>query len=181
MAAVKEAFLARDALAVVVALVAEPLQRHAAGRAGAADANTVQLVLTFLRNLVVLPDAAPTAGAHTPCRLRWAAPAAPLPGRPGPASGCLTSRRPARRPLVRPCSVASLGVAAGAACSRGRRCACCRRAATDARAGLAGRRLAGRPSEPAARGAAGASAGRRRAGAARGHGAAHHAGAARRA
>jgi hypothetical protein len=70
MAAVKEAFLARDALAVVVALVAEPLQRHAAGRAGAADANTVQLVLTFLRNLVVLPDAAPTAGARTPCRPR---------------------------------------------------------------------------------------------------------------
>ncbi|KAK9842310.1 hypothetical protein WJX81_005935 [Elliptochloris bilobata] len=64
MTAVKEAFLARDALAVVVALVAEPLQRHAAGRQSTADANIVQLVLTFLRNLVVLPDCSPTGGSR---------------------------------------------------------------------------------------------------------------------
>ena len=63
MAAVKEAFLARDALAVVVALVAEPLQRLTAGRQSTADANTVQLVLTFLRNLLVLPDSSPAACA----------------------------------------------------------------------------------------------------------------------
>ena len=69
MAAVKEAFLARDALAVVMALVAEPLQRSAAGRPTTADANTVQLVLTFLRNLIVLPDRAPTAGAPSASRL----------------------------------------------------------------------------------------------------------------
>jgi len=147
MAAVKEAFLARDALAVVVALVAEPLQRHAAGRAGAADANTVQLVLTFLRNLVVLPDAAPTAGALTlplsdqqavvlslprpPSRLaarprgRRPDEQAPRPVAPGKAMRCCQPRRCCRAP-----------------CSRGRcrvrrargRCACCRRTPTDARA-----------------------------------------------
>ena len=66
MTAVKEAFLARDALAVVVALVAEPLQRHTAGRQSMADANTVQLVLTFLRNLLVLPDSSP-APCAPPC------------------------------------------------------------------------------------------------------------------
>ena len=72
MAAVKEAFLARDALAVVVALVAEPLQRLTAGRQSTADANTVQLVLTFLRNLLVLPDSSPAACA--PACPRWCCP-----------------------------------------------------------------------------------------------------------
>ena len=54
MQAVKEAFLAQDALAVVTALVAEPLARHP--RMTQQDTLLVQLVITFLRNLLAIPD-----------------------------------------------------------------------------------------------------------------------------
>ncbi|GAB4821374.1 hypothetical protein N2152v2_008420 [Parachlorella kessleri] len=56
---VREAFLAQDALAVVVGLLAEPLSRHP--RMRPEDAVMVQLVITFLRNLVALPTAPPAA------------------------------------------------------------------------------------------------------------------------
>ena len=60
MQAAKEAFLAQDALAVVTALVAEPLARHP--RMSQQDAMLVQLVITFLRNLLAIPDQDTAAG-----------------------------------------------------------------------------------------------------------------------
>ena len=60
MVAVKEAFLARDALSAVVGLLPEPLSHHPA--MSHEDALTVQLVITFLRNLLIIPDTAPDAG-----------------------------------------------------------------------------------------------------------------------
>ena len=60
---VKDAFLAQDALAVVVALVSQPLMQHADGNMSDRDVLIVQLVVTFLRNLIVIPDSGPTRGA----------------------------------------------------------------------------------------------------------------------
>lgn len=60
---VKDAFLAQDALAVVVALVTQPLMRHADGHMSDKDVLIVQLVVTFLRNLIVIPDSSSTSGA----------------------------------------------------------------------------------------------------------------------
>eukprot|EP00887_Chlorella_sp_A99_P001979 scaffold18.g1979.t1 len=57
MQAVREAFLAQDALAAVVGMLAEPLSRHP--RMTDQDAALVQLVIAFLRNLVAVPEAAP--------------------------------------------------------------------------------------------------------------------------
>ena len=59
---VKAAFLAEDALAVVAALVAEPLGKlpRALPRQ---EELLLQLVITFLRNLLAVPDRATTAGA----------------------------------------------------------------------------------------------------------------------
>lgn len=62
MQLVKEAFMEKDAMAVIVGLVAEPLSRHP--RMSEADGLIVQLVITFIRNLLVIPDRAATAG-HT--------------------------------------------------------------------------------------------------------------------
>lgn len=62
MQLVKEAFMEKDAMAVIVGLVAEPLSRHP--RMSEADGLIVQLVITFIRNLLVNPDRAATAG-HT--------------------------------------------------------------------------------------------------------------------
>lgn len=62
MQAVKEAFLAQDALTVVTALMAEPLARHP--RMGQQDTLLVQLVITFLRNLLAIPDPDIAAGAN---------------------------------------------------------------------------------------------------------------------
>ncbi len=60
---VKDTFLAQDALAVVVALVTQPLMRHADGHMPDKDVLIVQLVVTFLRNLIVIPDSSSTSGA----------------------------------------------------------------------------------------------------------------------
>lgn len=60
MQLVKEAFMEKDAMAVIVGLVAEPLSRHP--RMSEADGLIVQLVITFVRNLLVIPDRAATAG-----------------------------------------------------------------------------------------------------------------------
>ena len=60
MQLVKEAFMEKDAMAVIVGLVAEPLCRHP--RMSEADGLIVQLVVTFIRNLLVIPDRAITAG-----------------------------------------------------------------------------------------------------------------------
>lgn len=62
MQLVREAFMEKDAMAVIVGLVAEPLSRHP--RMSEADGLIVQLVITFIRNLLVIPDRAATAG-HT--------------------------------------------------------------------------------------------------------------------
>ena len=59
---VKDAFLAQDALVVVVSLVAQPLTRHAEGLMTERDTLIVQLVITFLRNLIVIPDSASRSG-----------------------------------------------------------------------------------------------------------------------
>ena len=61
---IKDAFLTQDALAVVVALVGPPLMRHAERRMGDRDVLIVQLVITFLRNLIVIPDCSATSGAQ---------------------------------------------------------------------------------------------------------------------
>lgn len=66
-----EAFLARDALAVIVSLVADPLSRHP--RMSERDVALVQLVITFLRNLLVatvVPPAAPAAAAMVGRRIK---------------------------------------------------------------------------------------------------------------
>ncbi|PSC68202.1 calcium-translocating P-type PMCA-type [Micractinium conductrix] len=61
MQGVREAFLAsEDALAAVVGMLAEPLSRHP--RMNEQDTALVQLVITFLRNLMAMPDA-PAGGA----------------------------------------------------------------------------------------------------------------------
>ena len=61
---VKAAFLTKDALAVVVGLVAEPLSSSANMTEQAA--HMVQLVVTFVRNLLCIPDCSATAGMQTP-------------------------------------------------------------------------------------------------------------------
>jgi hypothetical protein len=63
MQLVKEAFLTQDALAIVVALVAEPLAQMV--RMAEQDAQLVQLVITFVRNLLTIPDRSSTAGIPT--------------------------------------------------------------------------------------------------------------------
>lgn len=60
---VKEVFINQDALAIVVALVAEPLS--ASGRMNEQDAQLVQLVITFVRNLLCIEDRAATAGGFS--------------------------------------------------------------------------------------------------------------------
>lgn len=50
----KEATLEQDAMAVVVGLLAAPLGRHP--RMSEDDQLLVQLVLTFFRNLLCIPD-----------------------------------------------------------------------------------------------------------------------------
>jgi len=60
MQLVKEAFMEKDAMAVIVGLVAEPLSRHP--RMTEADGLIVQLIITFIRNLLTIPDRAATAG-----------------------------------------------------------------------------------------------------------------------
>ena len=60
MQLVKEAFMEKDAMAVIVGLVAEPLSRHP--RMTEADGLIVQLIITFMRNLLAVPDRAATAG-----------------------------------------------------------------------------------------------------------------------
>ena len=62
---VKDAMLAQDAIAVVVALVEQPLMRHADGLMTERDVLIVQLVITYLRNLVVIPDPTSTAGGKS--------------------------------------------------------------------------------------------------------------------
>ena len=64
MQLVKEAFMEKDAMAVIVGLVAEPLGRHP--RMTEADGLIVQLVITFIRNLLAIPDRTATAGDHLP-------------------------------------------------------------------------------------------------------------------
>ena len=64
---IKDAFLAQDALAVVVALVGPPLMRHAERQMTDKDLLIVQLVITFLRNLIVIPDSSGTSGVAVPC------------------------------------------------------------------------------------------------------------------
>ena len=61
MQLVKEAFMEKDAMAVIVGLVAEPLGRHP--RMTEADGLIVQLIITFIRNLLTIPDRAATAGS----------------------------------------------------------------------------------------------------------------------
>lgn len=63
MQLVKEAFMEKDAMAVIVGLVAEPLAKHP--RMTEADGLIVQLVITFIRNLLKIPDRAATAGQLT--------------------------------------------------------------------------------------------------------------------
>ena len=65
---VKEAFLNQDALAIVVALVAEPLSRST--RMNEQDAQLVQLVITFVRNLLCVEDRAATAGKSLSCLVK---------------------------------------------------------------------------------------------------------------
>lgn len=64
---IKDAFLAQDALAVVVALVGPPLMRHAERQMTDKDLLIVQLVITFLRNLIVIPDSSGTSGVPVSC------------------------------------------------------------------------------------------------------------------
>ena len=59
---VKDAFLAQDALVVVVSLVAQPLTQHAEGLMTKRDTLIVQLVITFLRNLIIIPDSDSRSG-----------------------------------------------------------------------------------------------------------------------
>lgn len=61
---IKDAFLTQDALAVVIALVGPPLMRHAERQMSDRDVLIVQLVVTFLRNLIVIPDCSATSGAR---------------------------------------------------------------------------------------------------------------------
>jgi Timeless protein len=57
-----EAFLAQDALTVIVGLVADPLARHP--RMSEEDGLIVQLVIAFVRNLLSVPAVRPTAGSR---------------------------------------------------------------------------------------------------------------------
>ncbi|KAL0021485.1 hypothetical protein WJX79_010302 [Trebouxia sp. C0005] len=68
MQLVKEAFMEKDAMAVIVGLVAEPLSRHP--RMTEADGLIVQLIITFIRNLLAVPDRAATAGSGGDHRTR---------------------------------------------------------------------------------------------------------------
>ncbi|KAL0032107.1 hypothetical protein WJX77_005423 [Trebouxia sp. C0004] len=68
MQLVKEAFMEKDAMAVIVGLVAEPLSRHP--RMTEADGLIVQLIITFIRNLLTIPDRAATAGSGGDHRTR---------------------------------------------------------------------------------------------------------------
>lgn len=61
MQSIKEAFLNPDAIASIVSLVAAPLGRHP--RMSEDDQLVVQLVLTFIRNLLAVPDPAPGRSA----------------------------------------------------------------------------------------------------------------------
>ena len=61
---VKAAFLAQDALAVVAALVAEPLGKLPRSLQRQEEL-LLQLVITFLRNLLAIPDRSATAGRHS--------------------------------------------------------------------------------------------------------------------
>lgn len=69
MQLVKEAFMEKDAMAVIVGLVAEPLAKHP--RMTEADGLIVQLVITFIRNLLKIPDRAATAGQLTTQRFSY--------------------------------------------------------------------------------------------------------------
>lgn len=60
MQEVKEAFLSKDVLTVVAALVLEPLADI--NRLREEDARVVQLILALLRNLLCIPDRSVTAG-----------------------------------------------------------------------------------------------------------------------
>ena len=60
MAQVREAFMSEDTMTVLMALVAEPLA--ACPRMREQDVLLVQLVVTFLRNLLCIPDGTATAG-----------------------------------------------------------------------------------------------------------------------
>ncbi|KAL4855933.1 Protein timeless [Chlorella vulgaris] len=59
--AVREAFLAQDALAAVVGMLAEPLSRHP--KMDERDAALVQLAITFFKNLAAMPEAPGSAAA----------------------------------------------------------------------------------------------------------------------
>lgn len=62
----KAALLERPAaLTAVTNLLAKPFEQYAAsGRLSDDDAKVVQLVLTLIRNLLAIPDPAPTAASH---------------------------------------------------------------------------------------------------------------------
>lgn len=60
MQRVMEAFLTQDALAVVISLLTEPLSNR--GSLSEDEAQLVQLIITFLRNLLKIPDRNQTAG-----------------------------------------------------------------------------------------------------------------------
>ena len=64
---VKEVFINQDALAIVVALAAEPLSKSA--RMNEQDSQLVQLVITFVRNLLCIEDRTATAGQLLPVAL----------------------------------------------------------------------------------------------------------------
>jgi hypothetical protein len=53
--------MSRDVLAALMGLAAGPLSRHP--RMSEEDHNVLQLLLTFIRNLVSIPDPPVTAGA----------------------------------------------------------------------------------------------------------------------
>lgn len=60
MQEVMEAFLTHDALAVVINLMTKPLS--SGGRMTEEEAQLVQLIITFVRNLLRIPDRSKTAG-----------------------------------------------------------------------------------------------------------------------
>ena len=63
MQAVMEAFTTQDALAVVVNLLTEPLSNN--GVMTEEDAQMVQLIMVFFRNLLKIPDRSKTAGQYS--------------------------------------------------------------------------------------------------------------------
>ena len=68
MQATVSALLQQRALGAVLGLVAEPLSRHP--RMRSEDAGAVQLVLTFLRNLLAVPESVALAGKDHKSRLQ---------------------------------------------------------------------------------------------------------------